>query len=95
MNMTLKLSKRLQHWVRAQAESQGLQNTDAYFHQLIREEQKRQAVVHLVQVMDEAEQSGPAVELNQARWKEREASLFSKLKTNKSKLRSRKNAKNL
>ncbi len=93
--MTLKISKRLQHWVQAQAESQGLQNTDAYFQQLIREEQKRQAVAQLVQTMDEAEQSGPAVELNLARWKEREASLFSKLKSNKSKMRNRKNAKNL
>ncbi|MFT3883031.1 MAG: hypothetical protein QM703_25690 [Gemmatales bacterium] len=95
MNLTLKLPKRLQDWVQSQADSYGLENTEAYINRLIREEQKRQAVAHLVKKLDEAEQSGPAVELNLARWKEREAALFSKLNNKRPKSRIRKNAKSL
>ena len=95
MNITLKLSKRLQDWVQTQAETQGLQNSDAYITRLIREEQKRLAVSRLIETLDEAEQSGPAVELNLARWKEREAKLFSKLMSRKPKMRSKKNAQSL
>lgn len=93
MNMTLKISKRLQAWVQTQAQFHGLQNSDAYIQRLIRAEQKRQAVAQLTHVLDEAEQSGSAIELNLARWKEREAALFSKLNSKQS--RNRKNAKNL
>jgi hypothetical protein len=82
MNMTLKLPKRLQDWVQTQAESHGLENTEAYINLLIREEQKRLAVAQLVKTLDEAEQSGPAVELNLARWKARETALFSRLNNN-------------
>ena len=88
MNTTLKISERLQDWVQTQAETQVLQNSDAYITRMIREEQKRLAVSRLVETLDEAEQSGPAVELNLARWKEREAKLFSKLMTRKPKMRS-------
>ncbi len=95
MNMTLKLPKRLQDWVQTQAESRGFESTQAYINRLIREEQKRQAVAHLVKKLDEAEQSGPAVELNLARWKEREAALFSKLTSKKTKSRIKRNAESL
>ena len=93
--MTLKISKRLQDWVQTQAETQGLQNSDAYITQLIREEQKRLAVSRLVETLDEAEQSGPAVEINLVRWKEREARLFSKLNARTPKMRNKKNAQSL
>jgi len=95
MNMTLKLSKPLQHWIQAQAESHGLKNTEAYISHLIQEEKKRLAVARLVKSLDEAEQSGPAVELNLARWKERETTFFSTLNSKRQKMRTKKNAKSL
>jgi len=58
MSSTVSLTKPLEKWVTEQAAARGLKNAAAYVQQLVREEQKRQAVQLLVKKLEEADASG-------------------------------------
>ena len=69
MPSMISLTKPMEKWVAEQAAVRGLKNADAYMQQLVREEQKRQAVQFLIEKLDEAKASGYH-EVTEHRWEE-------------------------
>ncbi len=69
MPSTVNLTKPMEKWLAEQAVARGLKNADTYVQQLVREEQKRQALQFLIGKLDEAKASGYH-DVTEARWQE-------------------------
>ena len=69
MPATVSLTKPMEKWAAEQAAARGLKNANAFVQQLVREEQKRQAVQFLIKKLDEAKASGYH-EVTEQRWEE-------------------------
>ncbi|MFO0813205.1 MAG: hypothetical protein U0796_08305 [Gemmatales bacterium] len=91
MNHSIKLPRELHSWVSQQAKQQGLPDATSYMRRLIVEEKRRQAVQKLSAIFAEADQSGPAIEVNEDSWKAHGKKLFAKLKARAKKLTHAKN----
>ena len=89
MPSTVSLTKPMEKWVAEQAAANGLKNTDAYLQQLVREEQKRQAVQLLIEKLDEAKASGYH-EVTNEMWKERKKRVIASFRAKKKNTRTKK-----
>lgn len=70
MSSTMSLTKPLAKWAAEQAKACGQKTASDYVNQLLREEQKRQAVQLLIKNLEEAEASG-YYEVTEKSWEDR------------------------
>ncbi len=69
-NLNISLPPALKQWVEAQIDQGGYGTASEYIRQLIREERKRQARVHVEGKLQEALDSGEPKAVTEATWKE-------------------------
>jgi Arc/MetJ-type ribon-helix-helix transcriptional regulator len=86
--VTINLTKPMRAWVAEQAEARGFKNEQAYVHQLIKEDKKRQALEQLKQDLKEADDSG-TVELTGEMWQKSIERVKARFKTQDRKSRAR------
>ena len=68
--LTIKLSDAHREFVEAQTATRGFKSVSAYIDALLREERRRQAEEKLLQLVKEAEESGPATPMTREDWDE-------------------------
>jgi len=68
--LSIKLSKARREFVEAEAAERGFKSVNAYLDALLRAEQRRKAEEKLLQLVKEADDSGPATPLTKQDWEE-------------------------
>lgn len=66
--LTISLSKAHREFIEAQMAEEGFRSVNKYFDALLRAERKRRAEKRLVQLVKEAEESGPATPMSPKEW---------------------------
>jgi len=84
----MSLTKPMAKWATEQAKARGLKTVSAYVIQLLREEQKRQAVQFLIEKLDEAKASSYH-EVTDQLWGERKKRVIAQIKAAKKKAKAK------
>jgi len=71
-NLNISLPAALKQWVEEQIDREGYGTASEYIRQLIREERKRQARIHVEEQLQEALASGEPRAVNATTWKDSE-----------------------
>lgn len=88
MQGNISLTKPLQKWVVEQAAARGLKDGNAFVHQLLKEERKRQAVQLLIKNLEAAEASG-FVKVTEEFWEERKKRVLARVKAAKKQVKAK------
>ena len=86
-NLNISLPPALKHWVEEQIEQGAYGTASEYIRQLIREERKRQARVHVERKLQEALDSGEPKVVNEATWTDTEKRVRTRIKAASAKRR--------